>query len=52
MIVVLKRYGMALFFLLLVVLLMIGGTMGVKSFGDAMFEESGIVMTPRGERIQ
>jgi hypothetical protein len=38
----LKRYSMALFFLVLVVFLMIIGTLGVKSFGDKMFEDSGI----------
>jgi amino acid permease len=47
----LKRYSMALFFLVLVVFLMIIGTLGVKSFGDKMFEDSGIKMQPRGEKI-
>ena len=51
MLAVLKRYSMALFFLLLVVFLMVLGTWGVKSFGDKMFEDSGIKMQPRGEKI-
>lgn len=48
---VLKRYSMALLFLLLVIFLMVLGTWGVKSFGDKMFEDSGIIMQPRGEKV-
>lgn len=51
MLITLKRYTMALFFLFIVVFLMILGTWGVKSFGDKMFEDSGVKMAPRGERI-
>ena len=51
MIQILKRYSLALIFLLLVVFLMILGTMGVKNFGDTMLEETGVQMKPRGERI-
>lgn len=49
MIAVLKRYSMALVFLLIVVVLMLLGTMAVMSFGDKMVQEMGIEMKPRGE---
>ncbi len=51
MIAVLKRYGMALVFLFIVVFLMILGTMGVMSFGDSMVKDIGVEMKPRGENI-
>lgn len=51
MIAVLKRYGMALVFLCLIVLLMILGTMGVEKFGKSMVHDIGIEMKPRGENI-
>lgn len=47
----LRRYGMALFFLFLVVFLMLLGTLGVKSLGDKMFEGTGVEMKPRGENL-
>ena len=49
MVTILKRYGMALVFLLLVVFLMILGTMGVMSFGNSMVKDIGVEMKPRGE---
>ena len=52
MIAILKRYSMALLFLSLVVILMIAGTLGVKSFGDKMFEDVDIDMKPRGENVK
>lgn len=48
---ILKRYAMALFFLLFVSSLMLLGTMGVKMLGDKMFEDTGIEMKPRGEHL-
>jgi len=48
----LKRYGIALLFLFLVVFMMLLGTMGVKSFGDKMFQEANITIKPEGERIE
>lgn len=48
---ILKRYSLAMFFLFLVVALMVLGTMGVKMFGDKMFEGTDIKMEPRGERL-
>ncbi|MGE4419396.1 MAG: hypothetical protein AB7D38_06130 [Sulfurimonas sp.] len=51
MIAVLKRYALALFFLLLISVLMLLGTMGVKSFGDNMFKDTGVEMKPRGEHL-
>jgi len=51
MIAVLKRYGMAMVFLILVVILMILGTMGVMSFGDSMVKDIGVEMKPRGEHL-
>ena len=51
MIAVLKRYGMAMVFLILVVTLMILGTMGVMSFGDSMVKDIGVEMKPRGEHL-
>ena len=49
MIAILKRYSMALIFLLLVVVLMLLSTMAVMSFGDKMVQEIGVEMKPRGE---
>ncbi len=51
MLAILKRYSMALFFLFVVVLLMLVGTMGVMSFGESMVKEMGIEMQPRGENM-
>jgi hypothetical protein len=51
MVAILKRYGMALVFLLLVVFLMILGTMGVMSFGESMVKDIGVDMKPRGENL-
>jgi len=51
MIAVLKRYSMALIFLLFVVFLMMLGTWGVKSFGDKMLEETNVQIQPRGEEL-
>ena len=51
MVAVLKRYGMAFVFLLLVIVLMILGTMGVMSFGDSIVNEIGVEMKPRGEHL-
>jgi hypothetical protein len=51
MIAILKRYSMALLFLLFIVTLMMLGTWGVKSFGDKMLEETNVQMQPRGEEI-
>ncbi|MDD5372946.1 MAG: hypothetical protein PHO62_05930 [Sulfurimonas sp.] len=48
---ILKRYALAIFFLLLVSFLMLLGTMGVKSFGEKMIEDTGIEMKPRGENL-
>ena len=48
---ILKRYGMALFFLFLVSFLMLLGTMGVKTLGEKMFEDTGIEMKPRGDNL-
>ena len=47
----LKRYGMAFVFLSLVILLMLGSTLLVKSFGDDLFEDANITIKPKGERI-
>lgn len=51
MMAVIKRYAMAIFFLLLVSALMVLGTWGVRSFGEKMFEDTGIEMKPRGEHL-
>ena len=48
----LKRYGMALVFLLLVIVLMLLGTLGVKDFGDQMFKDANITIQPQGEHIK
>ncbi len=48
----LKRYGMALLFLFLVIILMLLGTLGVKDFGDKMFEDANITIQPQGEKIE
>jgi len=46
-----KRYSLAIFILIAVCALMVVATMGVKSFGDKMFKDSGIEMKPRGENL-
>jgi len=51
MIQVLKRYSIALIFLVIVIFMMVLGTLGVKTFGDKMLEDTGVVMQPRGEKI-
>jgi hypothetical protein len=51
MIAIIKRYGIALFFLLFVSLLMLLGTIGVEKLGEKMFENTGVEMKPRGERL-
>jgi len=52
MLIVLKRYSMALVFLLLVVFLMVLGTLGVTSFADKMSEDmDGVHLKPRGEKL-
>ncbi|SMP87768.1 hypothetical protein SAMN06313486_10630 [Epsilonproteobacteria bacterium SCGC AD-308-P11] len=48
---VIKRYSMALVFLFLVIFLMLIATLGVKSFGDKMLENTDLKITPTGERI-
>lgn len=47
----LKRYGMAILLLLFVSGLMLIGTIGVKMFGDKMFEGTEIKIEPRGENL-
>jgi hypothetical protein len=47
----LKRYAIALLFLLFVILLMLFGTLGVTIFGEKMFEDANITIQPQGERI-
>lgn len=50
---IIKRYAMAMLILFFVVLLMVLSTLGVKSFGDKMAEDSGITqMQPRGEKVK
>jgi len=47
----LKRYSMAFTILAFVIVLMLGGTLLVKSFGDNMFKDANITMKPKGEHI-
>jgi uncharacterized SAM-binding protein YcdF (DUF218 family) len=42
---------MALLFLFLIFFLMLFATLGVKSFGDKMIENTDMKITPTGERI-
>ena len=51
MIDILKRYSMALIFLVVVVVLMLVGTLGVMSFGNKMVNDIGLEMKPRGEEL-
>ena len=52
MIEVLKRYSMAIVFLVVVVLLMLVGTLGVMEFGQKMVNDIGVQkMKPRGEEL-
>jgi len=48
----LKRYSMALVFLVVVIFLMLLGTLAVKDFGDKMFEDLNVTMHPKGEHIE
>ena len=47
----LKRYSVAIILLLLVVFMMLIGTLGVKRFGDKMFEDANITIRPQGTEI-
>ncbi|MDQ1268020.1 MAG: hypothetical protein QG560_663 [Campylobacterota bacterium] len=47
----LKRYSLAMFFLLLVCGLMVLATIGVKHFSDKMVKDAGIVVEPREEPL-
>lgn len=47
----LKRYGVAAFLLIFVVVLMLFGTYSVTKMGEKMFEDTGIDMKPRGENL-
>ena len=48
----LKRYGMAFVFLFIVVVLMLLGTLGVKSFEDMLFTDAGLQkITPKGTHL-
>ncbi len=47
----LKRYGLAIVFLLAISLLMLLATLGVEKLGSKMFEGTGIDMKPRGENL-
>lgn len=51
MIEILKRYSMAIVFLVIVVVLMLVGTLGVMSFGNKMINDIGLEMNPRGEEL-
>ena len=48
----LKRYAVAVILLLLVIFMMLIGTLGVKSFGDKMFEDANITIKPEGKEIK
>ncbi|MFA6190990.1 MAG: hypothetical protein WC665_01430 [Sulfurimonas sp.] len=48
---ILKRYSMALLFLLLVIFLMLISTIAVENFGDKMAQDMGVQMKPEGEKI-
>ena len=48
-----KRYSLALGFLVLIVLLMLVATLGVNNFADTMFEDvKEVQMKPRGEKLE
>jgi hypothetical protein len=42
---------MAIVFLLLVIILMLLATLGVKDFGDKISKDANITMHPKGEKI-
>ena len=48
---ILKRYLLALIFLIIVVLMMLLGTLGVMEFGNNMLDEIGVEMKPRGVHL-
>jgi len=52
MIEILKRYSVALIFLIVVVVMMLIGTLGVMEFGQKMVQDIGAQeMKPRGEEL-
>ena len=46
-----KRYGIAFIILTFVIILMLGGTLAVKDFGDNMFKDTNVTMKPKGEHL-
>ncbi len=47
----LKRYGVAIFILFVVVILMMLGTYEVTQMGEKMFEGTGVDIKPRGDNL-
>lgn len=52
MLATLKRYSLAMFFLLLICSLMVLATIGVKHFSDEMVKDAGIIVEPREEPLR
>jgi hypothetical protein len=46
-----QRYTMALFFLIIVIVLMMAATLGVEKFGNTLLHNTDVTMKPHGEKI-
>ncbi|MFK5937937.1 MAG: hypothetical protein QM497_06005 [Sulfurimonas sp.] len=51
MIVILKRYSLAILFLLLIIILMLIFTLGVERFGDKILEDANITVMPISQKV-
>ena len=51
MIIILKRYSMAILFLLFIIILMLAFTLGVERFGDQLLKDSNITVMPTSQKV-
>jgi len=51
MIAILKRYSLAIFFLLFVIIMMLVFTLGVERFGDKLLEDANITVMPTSQKV-
>lgn len=51
MIEILKRYLLAILFLIFVVILMLAFTLGIERFGDQILEDANITVMPTSQKV-
>ena len=51
MIAILKRYSMAILFLLFVIILMLVSTLGIERFGDKMLKDANITILSTSQKV-